>query len=95
MTPILTPEEYAAFEAAEALIYRGYAWSYAWSAVRDRGDSEALAALFADAVSGLEVLADDPDGADAEYVLGEAARRVAAAQFYVMFGELPKEKEES
>ena len=94
MTPILTPEEYAAFEAAEARIYRGHG-GYAWSDVRDREDSEALAALFADAVSGLEVLADDPGGADAEYVLGEAARRVAAAQFYVMFGELPEEKEES
>lgn len=85
---IFTEAEYEIFSAAEWPFY-DMCGLYPWSGVRDRESSGALAALYDDAVSGVEALAEDPSGADRDYVMAEAARRVAVAQYYVMTGELP------
>ena len=89
---ILTEEEYALFSEAERSIYPG-SGLHAWSDVRDRHDSEALARLWDDAASGVELVEDL--WPDREAQLREVAMRVAIAQYYVLFGDLPTTKAES
>lgn len=86
----LTESEYEIFAASERGMYgQGV---HAWSDVRDRSQSEGLAMLWDDAVSFIEMEVDDPE--DKDYILSEAGRRVAVAQYYALNGDLPKNAEE-
>jgi hypothetical protein len=87
---ILTEAEFEIFAASERGMYSE--GSHAWSDIRDRHDSEGLAMLWDDAVSFIELEVDDPE--DKDYILSEAGRRVAVAQFYALIGDLPPNAEE-
>lgn len=79
---ILTEAQWAQFCAAEKRLYNGeYAMKF--SDVREREDSAALAALWADAVASLEVAHDD---ASDTVIQTRAAYRVAQAQALIVFG---------
>lgn len=86
---ILSEDEFEAFAAAERKIYGPASNSgcYAWSDVRDRSDSEALACLWDDAMSTCEMIYPDPDP---DLLKAEVARRVAVSQYFALLGELPK-----
>jgi len=85
---VLTEQEYEAFSAAEEKLYGNDSGCHAWSSVRDRSDSEALASMWDDAMAGVEMLIDFELSHTPDQV-AEVARRVAVAQYYLMFGELP------
>lgn len=89
---ILTEAEYEIFAASEEGMYpSGF---HAWSDVRDRSQSDSLAMLWDDAVAYLEMLPEEDGGESPDYILSEAGRRVAVAQYYTFFGELPKNADE-
>jgi hypothetical protein len=88
---VLTEIEWETLEAAERGLYpQGL---HAYTDVRDRMDSEALAAMWDDAYSAVETAGDDvlaDDGSEPEDAIrAEVARRVAAAQHVLMLGEAP------
>jgi len=89
---ILTEDEYEIFSASEQGFYSS--GIYAWSDVRDRSQSEALAALWDDAISFLQMGGLTPEEEDPDYILSDDGRRVGVAQYYSLFGELPKNAEE-
>ena len=88
----LTDEEFKIFAASERGMYSE--GIYAWSDVRDESQSEALACLWDDANSFLEMGGLTPEESDPDYILSEIGRRVAVAQYYIIFGELPKNADE-
>ena len=84
----LTQSEWVAFATAEEKLYGPGDGCLAFTDVRYREDSEPVAAMWDDAMSGVEMLYDEryePEAAQAE-----VARRVAAAQYYLVMGEAPK-----
>jgi len=85
---VLTYLEYEAFADAEEKLYGTDSGCYAWTSVRDRSDSQALASMWDDAMAGVEMIIDFELTHTADQV-AEVARRVAVAQYYLMFGELP------
>lgn len=88
---ILTESEFEIFAASERGMYTQ--GTHAWSDVRDRHMSEGLAMLWDDAVSFIEMEVDDKE-AERDYILSEAGRRVAVAQYYALCGDLPRNAEE-
>ena len=88
MYRILTDEEWMAISEAEAVIYADEQGIHPYTDVRDADTSQALAAMWDDAKSSVEM-----------FVMGGptltkiVAERVARAQYYLMIGELPTSEE--
>lgn len=93
MARILTPAEWDALAAAEAPMYLGNPGASAVTDCCYREDSADLAGMWDAAMPGVEMLIgfDDeiPDEAAAVLVV---AQRVASAQHYLVFGDLPTVK---
>ncbi len=81
MNTILTQAQWNLLEQAEAPLYANSHGFHSFTSVRDREDSGALAAMWADAESSVEMITDDPDE-----VQSECATRVALAQALLIFG---------
>lgn len=91
MHRILTQQEWEALADAEAGMYAN-SGAFGVTDVRDRLESDWLATMWDDAMSGVELVFEgvDPQSEEAATQIDmEVARRVAAAQHFLVFGELP------
>lgn len=88
MTRILTDAEFAAFAAAEAALEERH--YICWTDVRERSDSAVVAAMWDDAMTGVEMMLGEPGLETQADLDAECARRVAVAQHYLITGDVPQ-----